>query len=143
VRSVQWKMANRVARPLKKQTGLDPGLFIMPYEIRDELCGQVRYVDGDTLAAGESTRLQPGKFCSLGRVGMYYCDSIDGNLGKIIMLESYQHGNFLQAAFTVKFDNEDGYCDVTGCGYSEITDPEEIERLRWRLQEFRRKPVAL
>jgi hypothetical protein len=142
VRSVHWKMANRVARPLKKQTGLDPGLFIMPYQIRDELCGQVRYVEDDALTAGESTRLQPDKFYSVGNVGMYYCDNVDESIAKIILLESYQHGNFLQASFTIKFEGLDGYCDLTGCGYSEVTDPEEIERLRWRLREFRRKPVA-
>jgi hypothetical protein len=142
VRSVQWKMANRVARPLKQRTGLDPGLFIMPYEIRDELCGQVRYVEGDALASGESTSLQTDKFYSVGKVGFYYCDSIDGNVAELIMLESYQHGNFLQAAFKIKFNDVDGFCDITGCGYSEVTDPDEIERLRWRLREFRRKPVA-
>src|SRR5438270_9805497 len=61
VRSVQWKMANRVARPLKQRTGLDPSLFIMPYQIKDELTGKVRYVEGDALAAaGELTHMRAG-----------------------------------------------------------------------------------
>src|SRR5438270_3766912 len=63
VRSVEWKMANRVARPLKQPTGLDPALFIMPYQIKDEFTGKVRYVEGDALAAaGEVTPVRPGSF---------------------------------------------------------------------------------
>ena len=49
VRSIWWKMVNRVGRPLKHETGLDPALFVMPYEIKDELTGTVRYAEGNGL----------------------------------------------------------------------------------------------
>lgn len=134
-RSVQWKMANRVSRPLKKRTGLDPALFIMPYQIKDELTGEVRYVEGDALtAAGELTPVRPGSFYRHQNIGLYYCEKIENDIATMILLECYQHGTFIQVVFKIKPDKIRGY--------TEVTYDEDLERLRWRLGEFRKTPSA-
>jgi hypothetical protein len=133
VRSVQWKMANRVARPLKKRTGLDPALFIMPYQIKDEFTGKVRYVEGDALAAaGELTPVRSGSFYRVQNIGLYYCEKIENDIATMILLECCQHGTFVQAIFEVKMDKIRGH--------TEVTDDENLERLRWRLSEFQKTP---
>ncbi len=135
VRSVQWKMANRVARPLKRRTGLDPALFIMPYQIKDELTGEVRYVEGNALAAaGELTAVRPGCFYHLQKVGLYYCEKIENDIATMILLECYQHGTFVQVVFRLKMDNVRGY--------TQVTEDKDLERLRWRLREFHKTPFA-
>jgi hypothetical protein len=118
-----------------RRTGLDTGLFIMPYQIKDELTGDMRYVEGNALAAaGELTHMRARSFYRLDNVGLYYCKKILGQLDTMFLLECYQHGTFVQVVFKTKTDNIRRY--------TEVKDDDELERLRWRLSEFQKTPYA-
>jgi hypothetical protein len=129
VHSVCWRMVNRVGRPLKEPRGLDPAIFTTPYQIKDELSGNVRYIKDYEIQDDNVTSVVVERFYRLRNIGIYYCDEICNDIAQMIMLESYQHGRFIQVVFTARLE------DI--CGYVEVTDVQELDRLRWRLEQFR------
>ena len=60
---------------------------------------------------------------------MYYCEEVKGEEATMYMLESYQHGRFVQVVFKATMDNLRSYV--------EVTDSHDLRRLQWRLSHFR------
>jgi len=125
---VQWKMVNRVGRRLKDRPGYDPALFAMPYEIKDILSGNIRYLEGDAIEGGELNDVTPGSFYRFRNWGIYYCEGIDDGLARMILIECYQHGKFVQVKFAINRDNI--------WGYEEVTNSDDLDRLHWRVREW-------
>lgn len=107
-----------------KTCGLDPFfLYKRSYHYVDVKTGEVRTISQDNVHLGFDTELEVGKFYFNPNLEFsYYCVGItDGNV-KLALIESYQHGQLVQAEFiqAVQYSHY----------YMEITDPQEIRRLR-------------
>ena len=128
VSEVTWKIANREARKLKNDKGLDGSLYEPPYAVKNEIDGSTRYVEKSVLDLGEDVQIHQGKFYKLKNFGYYYCSAVDGDLISFLMIESYQHGRFLQVLFKQEREHARGYV--------EVSDESVLQRLRWRLTEY-------
>ncbi len=100
----------------------------MPYEIKDILSGNIRYLEGDAIEGGELTDVTPGSFYRFRNWGIYYCEGIDDELARMILIECYQHGKFVQVKFTINRGNI--------WGYEEVTNSDDLDRLHWRVREW-------
>lgn len=72
----------------------------------------------------------PGKFYAIPRLhNYYYCDSINDDTVTWILIESYQHGDLLQATLTqdIKYAHY----------YIEVTEKTRLERLRKMLTNYK------
>ena len=106
-----------------KQPGLDPFLLSGIYEYRDLRTGTVRQIPKFRVRVAHSTVLQPGRFYFNPNMEFsYYCQKIEGDTATMLLVESYQHGMLVQAAYTQSVKYQDQYV--------EITDEEEIARLK-------------
>jgi hypothetical protein len=66
---------------------------------------------------------------------VYYLKEIENDLARWIMIESYQHGSFIQVEFTQTIEN----ANLSVKDYIEITDKNEIERLNKILERYLKK----
>jgi Restriction endonuclease len=66
------------------------------------------------LPLGYDSPVQPGQFYELPSMfNRYYCEKIEGDLITWMLLESYQHGHLIQAAFTQRLKYSSHYVRVT------------------------------
>jgi hypothetical protein len=92
------------------------------YKLENELTGQSTVVKSKDVALGFDTKLTPGRFYHIPKIGCsYYCREINNELATLILLESYRDGHLFQMTFT-QYTKYEKY-------YVEVTDREEIERL--------------
>jgi hypothetical protein len=87
------------------------------------------------LRLGLGTHVVPGKFYEDPKLKFaYWCEEISPpDIATMILLESYQHGRFIQAEFTFK--------SVHSEQYVEVTDRAKLRRLKRMLKEFRSRKV--
>jgi len=81
---------------------------------------------------GFSTEMKPGSFYENHMRFYYYCNRVEGDLMWLDLVESYQHGDLLQAwggAQKLKYANY----------YVEVTDPNLIARLQELVERHRRR----
>lgn len=130
VSAVYWKMKNVAGRRLKNDQGLDPAIYEMPYAVKNEIDGSIRYIEQNKIDIEQGDELIQGKFYKLKNLGYYYCIWVSGELIGLFMIESYQHGRFLQIEFTVLRENARNYV--------EVKDEDTLRRLNWRLAEHHR-----
>jgi hypothetical protein len=101
------------------------------YELTDEKGHVLHAINSSDLKLGFDTKIAPGKFYSNPKLHMYYyCASVDNNnLITWILIESYQHGNLIQATFT----QEAKY----GHYYVEVDEPKKLDQLKRLLADYR------
>ena len=93
------------------------------FEYKDEINDTTQIVEAVGLEFGIDTTLEVGKFYTQPPLNFsYLVESIVKNLVQLFVVESYQHGRFIQMRFTqdIKFQHF----------YVEITDKDEIKRLQ-------------
>jgi hypothetical protein len=106
-----------------KQPGIDPTLVSGTYEYRDLRTGQVRRFPKYALQLEYDTVFREGTFYFEPTLEYsYYCHRLKGSQARMFLVESYQHGTLVQVIMTMdtKFQRR----------YVEITDADEIQRLR-------------
>ena len=102
--------------------GLDLSLIPPSWAYENIVTGEIYRIRTDELDLGFDTTIETGKFYHSPRLGFnYYCENIYGELATLFLVESYQHGKFIQARLKAKLE------DVRG--YISIKDPVEIKRL--------------
>jgi hypothetical protein len=123
--SVTFKYRIIPARIIENST-LDPYIserLSQGYEYRDAIQGTKRVFSSFDLNLGLDTLLEPGKFYINPTLDFcYYCRGIKNNIVVMLLLESYQHGNLMQAEFSMDIEVANKLV--------EITDNTEIERLK-------------
>jgi len=100
------------------------------YELLNEAGGIEHTARLSELSLGFDTVPTPEKFYAIPRLhNYYYCDSIVGNTVTWVLVESYQHGDLLQATLTqdIKYAQH----------YIEVTDNKRVERLRKMLANYK------
>ncbi len=112
--------------------GVDPNHVLALLNYRSIATGEARLFTRRELTKGIKTFFQVGKFyASLVLDANYLCASIDGELVTLHMIESYQHGKFIQVTFTFK--------EKYSSQYIEIEDKREIIRLKKIHKQFMKK----
>lgn len=106
-----------------KQPGIDPYLMAGVYEYRDFRSGKVKQISRFQVQVSHETVLKPGGFYFNPNLEFsYYCHAIEGEIATLLLVESYQHGMLLQAAYKQNIKYQDQFV--------EITNEAEIQRLK-------------
>ncbi|MCK5601382.1 restriction endonuclease [Candidatus Pacearchaeota archaeon] len=101
------------------------------YELIDEAGEVTHEVSSSDLKIGFDTKLEAGKFyVNLNLHIYYYCKKIEGDTVSMVMVESYQHGNLVQATY----EQEIKY----SCHYVEVKDNKKLSMLRKLSKRFKR-----
>jgi len=120
---------------IAKEPTLDPHLLQKintSFRYKDEILEVSHEISSQDLALGFDTKFEHGKFYYNPILEFfYYCDSIEDGTVKMYLIESYQHGQLVQAQFTfsTKFSNR----------YIEVTNEKEIERLEKLLNRMKNR----
>lgn len=118
------------ARLLSGPVMFEPYLLSPDVKVRNVATGEERTFPAQDLALGVDTVFEEGKFYEQPQLAMYYyCDRIEGDLATLILVESFQLGQLLQARLKVKM--------MYTSRYVEVTDREILTRLRRRLERYR------
>lgn len=125
--SCQVDNAQRITRP-----ALDPYLEsqdLKHYILKTKNGDIIRSVKANKIDLGFDTELKEGCFYIVPELRFYYyCEKIMGDEIHWILIESYQHGDFIQAKFTqLKEDAKN---------YIKITDKKNLNRLEKLLCKF-------
>lgn len=102
------------------------------YELIDER-GQKEEICALDIDYGFDTTIEIGKFCMSPKLNcFYYCDRIEGEKIRWILVESYQHGELVRATLTQ---------DARYSGqFIEVTDQKKIRHLKKLLQDYLNLP---
>lgn len=86
------------------------------------------------LPLGFDNPVRPGRYYELSALfSRYYCESVDGDMVTWALIESYQHGDLLQAIFTQKLKYSSTYTEVT-----DLAILERLKKLHARLQDLQK-----
>ena len=102
--------------------GRDPGVIAPQFTFRNALTGEARLVTETDLWLGFDTIITAGRYYyDPFRSFIYYCEAVEGDTATCVLLESYQHGNLVQARMTL---------NIAGpTHFVEFTDARELGRL--------------
>jgi hypothetical protein len=118
------------ARGITGPVKFDPYLIMPDVKIRDVATGEEKTFSQLDLALGLNNEFSQGHFYEQPQVASYYyCESIEGNLATLCLVESFQHGNLLQATLPVKTEYANRYVPVS--------DKVVIQRLERRLASYK------
>lgn len=113
--------------------GPSASMLAPDYKLENELTGQSSVVKSRDVALGFDTKLTPGKYYHLPKLGCsYYCKEINEGMATMILLESYRDGHLIQATFTQSTKHEKYYV--------EVTDRQEISRLSKMYSAYQKRP---
>jgi hypothetical protein len=86
-------------------------LSALQHELHNCITGEVIYKESQSsLNLGFDSKIEVGKFYhSMHGIFYYYCEEIVEDLVTWILLESYQHGKFIQAKFTQRLEHAKNY----------------------------------
>lgn len=103
--------------------GVDPYFTDSIYKLEDEITKEIRTIDSSNLEFGFNTVLEPGKFYHNPNLEFsYYCEAVNGDLGTMALIESYQGGRLFQATGDIHKDQWGQFV--------EVIDEAEIKRLK-------------
>ena len=113
-----------------KIPGLDPFLlYKRSYNYADAQTGEATIIPQQKVSLGFDTRLEQGKFYFSPNLEFsYYCAGIKDGIAQLALVESYQHAQLVQAEIFQSVEYSQSYV--------EITDAEEITRLRKVGEEY-------
>lgn len=126
--SLSFDVCVKVARELSGPA-VEPSSVGRAFEIRDELARTVKKVAAKGLNTAIGGPPVPGNFYNSVSLGYsYYCSQVVGDLVHWILVESYQHGKFIQAEFTQKVEHTSNY--------ARIHSKQEVARLKRMLKKL-------
>ena len=119
------------ARALHGPNMIDPSFLVPDINVQNVSTGEVKTFKYRELALGIDNAFLHGKFYEAPGLGyFYFCEQVrDDGIAEIWMVESFQHGQLLQAKLTM----EAKYGNL----YIPVTDKSTIERLQRRLDRLR------
>jgi hypothetical protein len=110
----------------------DPYLIVPDVNVRNVSTGEEKAFSQHGLAIGVNNKFVEGGFYEQPQLAsFYFCEVIRDGIARLYMVESFQHGNLIQALFTVKAEFADRYVPVQ--------DKTTIGRLERRLDRLRRR----
>jgi hypothetical protein len=99
-------------------------------KVRNIATGEEKTFSQHHLALGVTNTLVGGRFYEQPQLAMYYfCESVQADLTHLYLVESFQHGQLIQAEFTVKMEYANRYVPVS--------DQAVLQRLRRRLDRLK------
>jgi len=114
------------------ELGIDPYLDGSIYKLENEFTNESRIIDSSKLELGFDTQLQPGKYYRNPKLGFsYYCLKVTDEDADMVLVESYQYGQLLQAT-------GHGHPREWWSQFVEITDKHEIARLTKLYEKYRK-----
>ena len=102
------------------------------YELLDEGGNITHSISPSEFKIGFDTKLEVGKFYENPKMySSYFCEKVENDSVSWVLIESYQHGNLLQARFT-----QNVKCSSY---YLEITDKKKISKLKLMLEKLEKR----
>ena len=119
------------ARALHGPNIIDPSILLPDVNVQNVNTGEVKTFKYRDLALGIDNAFSPGKFYEAPGLGyFYFCERVrDDGIAEMWIVESFQHGQLLQAKLTM----EAKYGNL----YIPVTDKQTIKRLQRRLDGLR------
>jgi Restriction endonuclease len=118
------------ARTLHGPNMVDPSFLLPNVIVQNVHTGEVRTFKYRDLALGIDNAFLPGKFYEAPELGYcYFCERVKDGIAEMCMVESFQHGQLIQARFTM----DAKYAKM----YIPVTDKTTIERLQRRLDRLK------
>jgi hypothetical protein len=109
--------------------GWDPGVLPPEFLFRNAITGEERLITETDLWLGFDTTIAAGRYYyDPFRSFIYYCEEVDGDMATCVLLESYQHGQLIQARLRM---NVRGPSKLV-----EYTDERELVRLARMYAEY-------
>jgi hypothetical protein len=109
---------------------IDPSLIMPDVNVVNmQTVEKVVFRQGD-LALGIDNTFEPGQFYESPGLGFYhYCETVKNGIATVYLVESFQHGQLIQATVTMeaKYGNR----------YLPVTDEQILKRLRRRLDRMK------
>jgi hypothetical protein len=118
------------AKTLHGPNKIDPSLIMPDVNVVNIQTGEkVAFRQGD-LALGIDNVFEPGQFYESPGLGFYhYCETVRDGIATVHLVESFQHGQLLQATVTMEAKYENRYIPVT--------DEQILKRLKRRLDRMK------
>jgi SEC-C motif len=96
----------------KDGLGVDP--YLLGRTLEDELLKRNRQADPAKIHQGFHTTVHAGNYYYNPKLQFsYYCESSNKRYSKLVLVESYQAGNFLQARFEIPFESSTQFVEIT------------------------------
>jgi len=109
---------------------IDPLLLVPDVNVQNVNTGEVKTFKYRDLALGIDNSFHPGKFYEAPALGyLYFCERVKDGIAELCMVESFQHGQLVQARLRMKAKY--------GKLYIPVTDKGTIERLQRRLDRLK------
>jgi hypothetical protein len=110
--------------------GLETDPYLLGNTLRDELVKKNPQIDSDKIAMGFDTKLQSGKYYYNPTLQFsYYCESARKGKARLVLVESHQGGNLVQARLVISTQLSSQYVEVTA--------PSELTRLSELFERFK------
>lgn len=108
----------------------EPYLLAPDVKVRNLSTGEERVFPAHDLPLGVDTVFEAGAFYEQPQLAMYYhCDGIEGDVATLILVESFQLGQLIQARLTQK--------TIYAKHYVKVSDEAVLARLQRRLDGYR------
>jgi hypothetical protein len=131
IKVIKYSISGESAIPIHGNTRIDPTLLRSPVVYTNVLTGETSTFALDQLPLGVK-RVSPGSFYfGYHPLRYYYCHSIEGNLVRWYLVESFQSGNLFQSIMTQ--DIRYSYF------YIPVSDKDILERLSARLESLEKR----
>jgi len=125
-----WMASIRLIKPSLMDLSIYKDLGLK-YDYKNVLTEEHTIIDGSNLPLGVDTKLEAGKFYSQARLKFFfYCERTTDTQAFMCLVESYQHGQIVQASFSVPLPEVNPY-------YIEVTNADEIQRLRRMYERYK------
>lgn len=128
ISTIKLKIAGRMGRPLRGNIRIDPGTLMLPVVYTNVITGEASRFKLDQLPLGVKTISVGGFYFIPHPLMYYYCASINNNLARLHLIESFQNGQLLTATITqdIKYSSQ----------YIPVTERSILKRLQCRLHDF-------
>ena len=128
--AVHLRAAITTGQPMIGPNLIDPYLLMPDVKVRNVTTGEENTFPQHGLPLGHNNTFETGKFYEQPQLASYYyCMNINGNLAEIWLVESFQHGQLIQAQMKVETKHANLYLPVT--------DNKTISRLKRRLDDMK------
>lgn len=128
ISAIKFRLSGRYAHPIRGNMKVDPSLFTRPVVYTNVLTGETNRFTLDQLPLGVK-RVSVGNFYFIYHPLAYcFCDSIQGDMVRWHLVESFQSGDIVTGTFTQKIEYSPGYMPVA--------DKKILNRLQARLEEY-------
>ncbi len=132
VKGVEFSYFSAFARPLTGNAQIEPTSVAPKVEYKNINSGETITMDASALPVADGRIEIDHFYFGYHPLRYFYCDGIDGDVIKFILVESFQSGQLFQA--TVRQDRKYAW------QYMPVRDEDILARLRSRLADYKRLP---